>query len=292
MLSMPPLQPGSDLATLLPSDQAALADTLPEGLHPALIAMLPAARRRLSPRGLDTWLRGVDALYRLGRGEAVVLAWIEAAPQIARDLGEDVLADFATTCAGFASRTSGAVIERIVATAPTAARRLGDAALFLSYLRFLEHLLARAPRGMRPMLRHLSELLDVLTLGGLRRWADWGADAHRTDYPELERYFSLQSEESRAVLKRERKGTLFVDVQRRLGIYARALWGRDFVMAPTAGDFDSREGLRPYIEGYTLYLPDALDDWQGMRRSISTAPGWRIWRRTWPHSTGRIRARG
>jgi hypothetical protein len=264
MPSMPPSQPGYELAALLPPDQAGLAGDLPEALHPALAAALPDARRRLSPRGLDTWLRGVGGLYRLGRGEALVLAWIEAAPQVARDLGEDILADFATDCAGFASRTSGAVITRIVATAPIAARRLGDATLFRSYLRFLEHLLSRAPRGMRPMLDQLGDLLDVLTLGGLRRWADWGADAHRTDYPELERYFALASEESRAVLKRERKGTLFVDVQRRLGMYARALWGRDFVMAPTAGDFDSRAGLQPYVEGYTLYLPDALDDWQGL----------------------------
>lgn len=264
MPSMPLSQPGSDLAALLPPDHAGLVQELPPALHPALAATLPDARRRLSPRGLDTWLRGVGGLHRLGRGEALVLAWIEAAPQLARDLGEDILAEFASACAGFASRTSGAVIERIIATAPIAARRLGDATLFRSFLRFLEHLLARAPRGIRPMLEHLGELLDVLTLGGLRRWADWGAEAHRTDYPELARYFGLESAESRAVLKRERKGLLFIDVQRRLGMYLRALWGRDFVMAPTAGDFDSRAGLQPYIEGFTLFLPDALDDWAGM----------------------------
>lgn len=261
---MPPLPHGSDLAALLPADQAGLADDLPPGVHPALTAALPDARRRLSPRGLDTWLASIGALHRLGRGEPLVLAWIEAAPQIARDLGEDVIAEMATACAGFASRTSGAVIERIIATAPFAARRLGDATLFRSYLRFLEHQLGRAPRALRPMLDQLPTLLDVLTLGGLRRWADWGSDAHRTDYPELERYFSLASEESRAVLKRERKGTLFVDVQRRLGLYGRALWGRDFLIAPTAGDFESRAGLQPYAEGHTLYLPDALDDWQGI----------------------------
>ena len=262
MPSMPLSPPGSDLAALLPPDHTELAD-LPDALHPALVAALPDARRRLSPRGFDTFLRGVGALHRLGRGEGLVRAWIEAAPQLSRDLGEDILPDLATACAGFASRTSGAVIERILATAPVAARRLGDAALFRSYLRFLEHLLGRAPRGLRPMLDHLGELLDVLTLGGLRRWADWGADAHRTDYPELERYFALATAESQAVLKRERKGTLFVDVQRRLGMYLRALWGRDFVLAPTAQDFDSRDGARPYVEGYTLHVPDALDDWQG-----------------------------
>jgi len=267
---MPPSPPGSDVPPPevagwpegLPSDHAATVATWPATLLPPLAAALPETRRRLSPKGLDTWLRAADALHRLGRGEAPVLAWIDTAPAVARELGEDVLADFATSCAGYASRTSGAVMARIIATSATPARRLGDAALFRSYLRFLDHLLARAPRGMRPMLDNLGPLLDVLTLGGLRRWADWGADAHRTDYPELERYFALATPESRAVLKRERKGTLLVDVQRRLGIYARALWGRDFVMAPA--DI-SGEDARPAVEGFTLHLPDALDDWQGIR---------------------------
>lgn len=254
MPSMPPSPPGSDPAWPGPEDAV-----LPASLRQALAAALPEARRRLSPRGLDIWLRGARALHRLGRGEGPVLAWIEAGPPLARDLGEDILADFATACAGYASRTSGAVMARIIATAPIPARRLGDAALFRRYLRFLDHLLARAPRGMRPMLDNLGALLDVLTLGGLRRWADWGAEAHRTDYPELERYFALATPESRAVLKRERKGVLFVDVQRRLGIYARALWGRDFVMVPSAQEGDAR----PSVEGFALHLPDALDDWRG-----------------------------
>lgn len=257
---MLPLQPGSDP---LPDDHADLAENLPAAVAETLFATLPDARRKLSPKALDNWLRGISALARLGRGDDPVIAWIEAAPALAHDLGEDVLSDLLPLLLGFASRTSGTVIARLLETAPLAARRLGDATLFLQYLRFIEHLLARAPRAVRPMLDHLTELLEVLTLGGLRRWADWGADAHRTDYPELLRYFSLGSEESRAVIQRERKGRLLVDVQRRLTMYLRALWGRDFMLIPTAGDFEDRTGLRPYYENYSLHLPDALDDWNG-----------------------------
>jgi hypothetical protein len=54
-----------------------------------------------------------------------------------------------------------------------------------------------------------------------------------------------------------------VDVQRRINMYLRALWGRDFFMRPTAGDFENREGLRPFIEDYFIHLPDALDAVQG-----------------------------
>lgn len=257
---MQQLQPGSEA---LPEDHADLAASLPAPVARLLWAALPDARRKLSPRGLDTWLRGIDALVRMGRGDDPVIAWIEAAPMLARDLGEDVLTELLPLTLGFASRTSGTVIGRVLATAPLAALRLGDAALFLSYLRFLEHLLARAPRAMRPLLDHLPQLLDVLTLGGLRRWADWGVDAHRTKPPELLRYFSMETEESRKVVQRERKGTLLIDIQRRLVMYLRALWARDFMLVPTAGDFESRAGLRPYYESYGLHLPDALDDWNG-----------------------------
>ncbi|MCB6176615.1 VWA domain-containing protein [Rhodobacter sp. Har01] len=282
MPSMPPSPPSSDPLDGLPPEHEGL-NRLPPAARAALAAELPDARRKLSPRGLDTWLRGVDALHQMGRGEGVLRAWIAAMPPVARDLGEDVLAETATACLGFASRTSGAVIERILDTAPLAARRLGDPAVYLSYLRFLEHVLSRAPRALRPMLDHLSDLLDVLTLGGLRRWADWGIEAHRTDYPSLDAYFSLTSEASRSVLQAERKGTLLVDVQRRLAMYLRALWGRDFMLVPTAGDFESRAGLRPYVEGFLLHLPDALDDWQG-------APGLDLYRAQAAHLAAHLAA--
>jgi hypothetical protein len=151
------------------------------------------------------------------------------------------------------------VIELVLATSPTAAKRLGDAHLFQNYLQFLNTLIAQAPRGMRPMLNKLDILFGQLTLGGLRRWAMWGAHAHRTNYEEQIRYFGLESKESLAVLQKERKGTLFIDVQRRINMYLRALWARDFFMKPTSGDFETREGYKPFIENYFIHLPDAYD---------------------------------
>ena len=60
----------------------------------------------------------------------------------------------------------------------------------------------------------VSDLLGQLTLGGLRRWALWGAQAHKTDFDGQQKYFSLESPESIGVLQKESKGTLFIDVQR------------------------------------------------------------------------------
>lgn len=235
-----------------------------EDLEPESIELLhhawPEAVKIFSPRGLDNYLKGASAIRGLGRGRSLVDCWIDEIPLVTKEIGEDVVGDLATAVLGLASRTSGAVIELVLATSPTAAKRLGDAHLFQNYLQFLNVLIAQAPRGIRPMLDKLEILLEQLTLGGLRRWAMWGAHAHRTDYEEQIRYFGLESKESLAVLQKERKGTLFIDVQRRINMYLRALWGRDFFMKPTSGDFETREGYKPFIENYFIHLPDAFDN--------------------------------
>jgi nitric oxide reductase NorD protein len=121
------------------------------------------------------------------------------------------------------------------------------------------------------MLEQLDTLLSQLTLGGLRRWALWGAQAYKNDLEGQVLYFSLQSEDARAMLQAERKGTLFVDVQRRLLIYLRAIWGRDFFLRPTSGDYERREGLKPYIDRFVIHIPDAFDDWSdaGEKKTVS-----------------------
>lgn len=219
------------------------------------------AIRTLSPRGIDNYLKGASALQGLGRGRTLVDVWINEIPLVVKEVGDDVVSDLATTCLMLSSKTSGAVIEIIIATSVTAASRLGDPELFRNYLQFLNTFTAQAPRGVRPMLDNLEVLFSQLTLGGLRRWALWGAHAHRTDYEAQLQYFSLSSKESHAVLRKERKGTLFVDIQRRINIYLRALWARDFYMRPTSGDFENREGYRPFIEDYIIHLPDAYDNY-------------------------------
>lgn len=240
-------------------DHAEWMDPLEPASRELLVHRWPDAAKVFSARGLDNYVKGAAALRGLGRGAELVNAWIDSAPQVAQEVGEDVVGELASTALMLASKTSGAVIERVLGTAPTAARRLADGALFMQYLQFLNTLVAQAPRGLRPMLGQLDALFAQLTLGGLRRWATWGAQAHRTNYEEQVRYFGLDSKESLAMLQQERKGTLLVDVQRRINMYLRALWGRDFYMKPTAGDFENRDGYRPFIEDYFIHLPDALD---------------------------------
>src|SRR3989338_2969409 len=92
------------------------------------------AARVFSPQGLENYVQGARALKNLGRGSELVITFIQSAPSIAKDIGEDSVVDLLDTVMALASKTSGSMLEAIVAAAPTAARRLGDAALFGAYL--------------------------------------------------------------------------------------------------------------------------------------------------------------
>jgi nitric oxide reductase NorD protein len=219
-----------------------------------------------SSRGLDNYLKGAVALHHLGRGEDLVVTYVQEMPEVARAIGEDVLPEMVNFVLGMASKTSGQVLTLITATSPLAAQRLGDEQLFRAYLSVLQIMLAQAPRGLRPMLENLDRLLSQLTLGGLRRWVMFGAQAYKADFDGQLKYFSLHSADALSVLQAERKGTLFVDVQRRLNIYLRAMWGRDFFLRPTAGDYEQREGLKPIHRAFSDLHRRRLRRLQTVRR--------------------------
>lgn len=226
-------------------------------LHDTLDPLFHEAARSMSPQGLKDWLEGARGLTNLGKGSELVIAWLEAMPAVVRECGEDVIRDCAGAIFKLSSMTSGGVLALALSSLPTAASRLADADLLRGYLQLLHRLAARAPRGLRAMFGVLEELLGKLTLSGLQRWIDFGAEAYRRDLARQADYFGLKSEDSRSVLEAERKGVLFVDSQRKLNFYLRAFWARDFFLRPAAADF---AGFRPFIEDGLLHLPDAVDE--------------------------------
>ena len=249
------------MAIYLDDYQELLTD-LPSEAQATLAAGWTEASRALSSRGMDNYIKGAIALNQLGRDQSLVTSYIECMPAIANAIGEDVLPEVVNFILGMASKASGSMLTLIVSAAPKAAGRLADEELFRRFLNVLSLVLTQAPRGLRPMLENIEQLLSQLTLGGLRRWVMWGAQAYKDDLEGQVRYFGLQSPDALQVLQQERKGTLFVDVQRRLNIYLRAIWGRDFFLRPTSGDHENRDGLKPYIERYVIYIPDAYDDYR------------------------------
>jgi hypothetical protein len=236
------------------------------------------ASRVMSPAGLHDYLEGAKGLAKLGRGNDIVISYLEEMPAVAKECGEDIVRDVIEAAMKLSSMTSGEVIALLFSTLPTAARRLGDPELLRGYLAFVHQLSAKAARGLRPMLNHMEELLSKLTLSGLKRWAFFGAEAYRRDFENLQAYFNLETSDSRAMLQKQRRGTLFIDTQRKLNFYLRALWGRDFFLRPAATDY---EGFKPYIEHRVLHLPDAVDP-------VGEVQGLELYRATAAHMAAHI----
>ncbi|MFZ1546660.1 MAG: VWA domain-containing protein, partial [Candidatus Nitrotoga sp.] len=130
-------------------DYQELLDSLSPQLQENLHSVWHEATKVFSARGLDNYLKGASALKSLGKGDSLVATWIDHAPLVAKEIGEDTVPDLVQNALALASKTAGGVIELVLSTAPTAANRLGDEALFRSYLQFLNTLVSQAPRGMR-----------------------------------------------------------------------------------------------------------------------------------------------
>jgi nitric oxide reductase NorD protein len=231
------------------ADVPAIRDVLEGTFH--------EAARVMSPAGLEEYMDGAKALCKLGRGKDLVATYLQEMPLVVKECGEDILEDCLTAAMKLSSMTSGEVISLMFSSLPSAARNLGDAQLLRGYLTFIHQLASTAARGLRPMLNHMDELLSKLTLSGLRAWANFGAQAYRRDFDNLTKYFNLESQDSKAMLQKQRRGVLFNRVQRKLNFYLRALWGRDFFLRPTGADYTD---FRPYIEHRILHMPDAVDD--------------------------------
>ena len=236
-------------------------------IHDTLESSFCEAARVMSARSQANYLSAASAIHALGKGSSPALAWLQAMPAVVKEVGEDILEPALNGSMKLSSLVSGEVICLLLDTLPLAARRLGNPDLLNDYLALVHQLAAKAPRGLRPMLGQLDTLFSKLTLGGLRRWALWGVQQHARDLKALVGYFELTSADSQAVLQRERRGTLLIDNQRKLNFYLRALWGRDFFLRATSGDFESRDGYQPWIEQGMIHLPDAYDDYQGISGS-------------------------
>lgn len=254
-----------------------LQETAPE-VRDVLESTFHEAARVMSPAGLQEYMDGAKGLCNLGRGSGVVITYLQEMPLVVKECGEDIISDCLTAAMKLASMVSGEVVALLFSSLPSAARNLGDAELLRAYLTLIHQMSGTAARGLRPMLNHMDELLSKLTISGLRRWANFGAQAYRRDFANLTSYFNLESADSKAMLQKERRGVLFIRIQRKINFYLRALWGRDFFLRPTGADYTD---FKPYIEHRIFHMPDAVDD-------VGDITGLELYRATAAHMAAHI----
>ena len=226
----------------------------------------------LSPEGVKSFVDGLELLCMMGRGAEPVLVYMEEAAEIARHAGEQMVYPVARTAYQISRSPNAEAIVPFLQGIAEIARRLEAAKLLQGYLDIVLEMVERtsisihgshatmASPGLVPFLQKAPMLLGELTIGGLKRWMDYGIAQHNHHPDHLADFFSLESADSRAVMQRERHGTLLVDVERRLDLFDQALWRIDEAIYPYSRMLDERSDPRPYYDDQGIFLPDVHDD--------------------------------
>lgn len=253
------------LDTRFPQAEVVFADCMAEALA------------CLTTEGVVAYLEAARAIGKLGRGVEPLLAFMEEWPSTAAAVGEAALPTVMEAIQVMQKSPNGRAIDPFIRALAPVARRLQSAEQLQEYLEITLDLMTRTTGsihghhttfpspGLPDFLAQAPNLLRQLTLGGLKNWVDYGIRNYHT-HPERQKdFFSLQSADSRAVLQRERHGTLLVDVERKLDVYLRALWQDSEHLVPYSTAFDEIRKPIPYYDKLGIRLPDVLDDSDGVR---------------------------
>lgn len=264
-----------------------VAEVFPECMREAL--------NTLSPQGMTAYIEHARFLGKMGRGAEPILIFLEEWPAVAKVVGEAVLPDIMGFIRKMWKSPNSKAIVPFLQSLPTTARRLQTRELLCDYLAIAQELMDRTTGsvhgihqtfpspGLPEMFKQAPVLLTQLSLTGLKNWVEYGV-RYYDDHPDRQiDYFSLQSADSKAVLQRERHGTLLVDNDRKLSLYMRGLWRDEDMLIPYSSGYDELRKPIPYYDKLGIRLPDAYDEAHGIsgidryRATLAHMIGHRRW---------------
>jgi uncharacterized protein YegL len=245
-----------------------VADVFEECVYEALTV--------LSREQMQAYLEATRVLGKLGRGPEPMLAFLEEWPSVVSAVGADILAPLMDFVRAMQKSPNGKAIAPFLQTLAAVARRLQSTEQLKFYIDIAQDLMVRTSAsihghhttfpspGLPEFFAQAPFLVNLLSMAGLKNWVEYGIRNYG-NHPERQiDYFKLQSPDSRAVLQRERHGTLFADAERQLDLYLRALWRDNDLLVPYSTAFDELRKPIPYYDKLGMRIPDVLDDTNGI----------------------------
>ena len=235
----------------------------------------------LSLDDVNQYLDAAGALGKMGRGADPVLAFLEKWPAVADAAGGTMLAPVMAFIGAMQKSPNSQAITPFLQTLGAVARRLQTGEQLQHYLDIAADLMKRTTGsihghhstfpspGLPDFFEQAPRLVGLLSISGLRNWVEYGVRNYNNHPERQQDYFALQLADSLAVLQRERHGTLFADVERKLDLYLRALWQDGDQLVPYTTAFDELRKPIPYYDKLGMRIPDVLDDSHGTDGVIS-----------------------
>ena len=249
------------------------------------------AKAVLSPLGIEQYIEQARFLGKMGRGVGPMMIFLQEWPQTANILGEKSLECIKETIHAIWKSPNGTAITAFLESLPAISRRLPSEDLLKEYLAVTVDLMNRtstsihgihktyASPSLVDFIQHSHQLLGVMSISGIKKWVDYGVRNYH-HHPENQRaFFQLKSSDSKAVMQRERSGTLLVDNTRKLDLYLLGLWNETELLVPYPTGINESLIHAPYYDHAGIRLPDVYED-------LNEIPGIDRYRATLAHMAG------
>jgi len=247
---------------------AQVADVFEECIYDALSS--------LHKDEMAAYVEAARLLGKLGRGAEPMLVFLQEWPSVAQSVGPGALEPVVLFIKAMQKSPNGKAITPFLQTLAAVARRLQSVDQIENYLDVARELMVRTTGsihghhstfpspGLPELFAQAPFLLNLLPLGGLKNWVEYGIRNYSHHPERQEEYFGLRLADSKAVMQRERCGTLFADVERQLDLTLRALWQDSEQLVPYSTAFDELRQPVPYYDKLGLRVPDVYDDARGV----------------------------
>ncbi len=232
------------------------------------------AKNKLSPVLLDEYFNGIEFLAKIGQGDAPAIAFLKVMPWVGEFYGDGAIkkiTDFAyqkiirspnkEVLVSFLNSWIY-VIEHNTNDVGELEKYTDLIAFFLDNTTFSVHGIhdTHASPSFSFFLNQISKLFEQLDYEGIYKWINYGLRYFKNHPERQQEYFSLSTQDAKAVFQRQRKGMLFSDLERQINLFQQALFKTDFMYATYSPDFEKLEHFHPYLANDIIRLPDIYDE--------------------------------
>ena len=239
-----------------------------DSVHEEFSKHISSARSILSEESLDEYYDGIEFFSKIGQGDSISIAfsnvmhWVGSYfgknsiqkitdfsyKTITRSPNKELLVDFLFSLIEVINYVKEDELEEFLKLIEYQLKKT-------TYSVHGIHVTHSSP-SFRAFLSKLGLILSHLDYEGIYEWINYGLRYYKSHPEQQEAFFSLLTSDSRAVFQRQRKGVLFVDIERQINLFQLELWGTEFMYAPYSPDFEKLEHFHPYLEDEIIRLPD------------------------------------